>query len=129
MADFLTRIGDPLPYWLQEYVVSFMRNAPVPMKRGRKKATNALRDVTIVQAVAMLANAHDLQPTRNAATADAAPHVECACSILSQALEAHGLKMTEANVAAIWAQAGGSKVLMDADRCEDPCFALLAYDE
>ena len=124
MAEFLTRIGDPLPSWLQEYVISFVRDAPIRRKRGRSKSTNALRDVSIVQVVAMVTEAHDLQPTRNPTTC-----TDCVCSIVSEALAERGIAMTEANVAAIWARAGGSQVLLDAGVCEDPCLALLSYYE
>ena len=78
----------------------------------------------IVQVVAMVTAAYDLQPTRNAATS-----ADCACSIVSEALAERGSEMTEANVAAIWARAGGSEVLLDSGVCEDPCLALLSYYE
>lgn len=122
MAEYLTSIGDPLPSWLQDYVVFFLQHARLPKKRGRSKATNALRDVAIVQTIAMLTNSHDLQPTRNAATT-----LECGCSILSEALLRVGIDMGEANVAAIWSKSGGNKILLDLAPSDDPCFELLGF--
>jgi hypothetical protein len=62
---------------------------------------NLVRDNIIWQAVAMVAQAYGVRPTRNAITKSGAS----ACSIVSQALSRLGIHMTEANVTAIWQQA------------------------
>jgi hypothetical protein len=45
MATFLTEIGDPLPSWLQEYVVFVARKGRVKRsKRGRDPLANLVRN-------------------------------------------------------------------------------------
>jgi hypothetical protein len=101
MATFLTEIGDSLPVWLQEYIVSAARlgwEPRKPRKRGRDPWNHFLRDAAIGQAVGMVTDAFCLAATRNEATT-----AECGCSIVAIALDRYtDVDMTEANVVAIW---------------------------
>jgi hypothetical protein len=99
MAEFLTKIGDPLPHWLQRYIVGSARDRRPTgrRKRGRDPLSNLFRDIVIAQAVAMVTQAYRLRPTRNAATT-----AECGCSIVRTALAAEGSHMSEATVTSIW---------------------------
>jgi hypothetical protein len=101
MADVLTSFGDPLPGWLQKYVVraAMDRKAQLLKKRrGCDPATHLVRNIVIAQVTDMIAQSCDLRPTRNV-TATAG---ECACSIVAKALASLDLHMSEANVARIW---------------------------
>ena len=98
MAAILTDVGDPLPPWLQRYVVVTARAGPEPARRGQHPLDNLIRDFTISAAVKSIADRFDLRPTRNPANTTK----ESGCSIVKQALERAGIHMSEANVAAIW---------------------------
>jgi hypothetical protein len=99
MAQFLTRIGDPLPHWLQDYIVSAATCPKREKKaRGRDPLMNLIRDNIIWQTVNSIVAEHNLAPTRNAATKSEVS----ACSVVAEALAHHGIYMTEANVVSIW---------------------------
>lgn len=111
MANFLTGIDDPLPLWLQDYVLFAAQVGEGRRERGRDAQENFLRDAAIGQAVAMVTDAFDLRPTRNAATS-----AECGCSIVAEALARHfNVHMTEANVVSIWRRT----VEREISRCRD----------
>jgi hypothetical protein len=99
MARFLTTIGDPLPLWLQEYVIldANLLAEQLP-NRGVDPWENVERNIVIANAVEDMRWRHGLRATRNRATSG-----ECACSVVTKALaKYYGLNMTEANVVAIW---------------------------
>jgi hypothetical protein len=98
MANFLTALGDPLPLWLQDYVVAAAQMGEPRRSRGRDPWVNFLRDVAIGQAVGMVTDAFRLKATRNEATT-----VECGCSIVAIAINRYAeFDITEANVVKIW---------------------------
>jgi hypothetical protein len=98
VAKFLTAFGDPLPLWLQEYVVFAANESGTRRsKRGQDPLTNLVRDTIITQAVDMVTHRHGFHPTRNIVTT-----AECGCSIVAKALQHVAIHMSEANVAAIW---------------------------
>jgi hypothetical protein len=98
MALFLTEVGDPLPLWLQEYVVFSAADGEAKgSKRGQNALTNVARDMAIAMATDFITEMYKLRPTRSTAT-----NTECGCSIVAKALEGLSIYMSEANVAAIW---------------------------
>ena len=64
MANFLTKIGDSLPFWLQEYIVSAAQFGKKPRRRGRDPWGNFLRDAAIGQAVEMVTERFGLKRTQ-----------------------------------------------------------------
>jgi hypothetical protein len=105
MAAILTDLGNPLPAWLQEYLVAVVNRKATVRSRGRNPVANIVRDVAISRAVACVSDGYGLPPTRNAATKSA-----CGCSIVAEALAAYcNLHMTEANVTAIWRRGGAAE--------------------
>lgn len=98
MAIFLTEIGDPLPRWLQEYIVSAAMLGSRRRKKGRDPMTYAMRDMVIGQSIAFIADHFGLRATRNAAS----ERTECGCSIVKAALADLGEHKSEAAIAAIW---------------------------
>src|SRR5262249_13573687 len=105
---------EPLPFWLQEYVVCGGEDRPA--KPGTDPATNVVRDALIAEAVDAVtqrqyvlryaSSTHErdffitLRPTRNKATT----HIESGCSIVKKVLaeKEFDWHMTEDNVKAIW---------------------------
>jgi hypothetical protein len=111
MAVFLTGIGDPLPPWLQAYVVSAaQRGLSKNSERARRPMVNFLRNVTIGQTVGMVVEWCNLRPRRRAGA-----HSESACSIVAAALARLGLHMSEANVASIWQSVRDDDMLLHGD--------------
>jgi hypothetical protein len=102
MAALLTAIGDPLPRWLQEYVVVAARAGPACANRGQHPFDNHIRDWAIATLIASACNQYRLRPTRNPTKTNK----ESGCSITKKALEHLGIHMSEANVAAIWQAQG-----------------------
>ena len=97
MANLLTALGDPLPLWLQDYVVAIAQIGEPCRARGRDPWANFLRDVAIGQAVEMVTDAFRLKATRNEATT-----AECGCSIVAIAINRYAeFDLTEANVVKI----------------------------
>jgi hypothetical protein len=93
-------IGDPLPNWLGRYVVLIAAEGKPTAKRGRRPKTKALRDTAIASVAHKISKnygLYGLKPTRNIAS-----EAESACSIVTEALKRHGIKLKEASVNAIW---------------------------
>ena len=107
MAEFLTDIGDPLPIWLQQYIVVERSKKTCP----KRASGNLVRDTVISLAIEHIAMRHAVHPARNPATSAR----ESACSIVQRGLERLGIHMTEANVNAIW-----QKTRKRAERRPDP---------
>ena len=106
MANFLTKIGDSLPLWLQEYIVSAAQFGKKPRRRGRDPWSNFLRDAAIGQAVVMVTQRFGIKATRNDATT-----AECGCSIVAVALDRYSdVDIKEAAVVAIWMRTAGRQL-------------------
>jgi hypothetical protein len=98
MAKILTLFGDPLPKWLQEYIVFAAEDGGEQRsQRGQSPLTNLIRDMVISIAVESISQRYLLRPTRNSTTT-----TESGCSIVAKSLELLGMHMSEANVVAIW---------------------------
>lgn len=98
MAKILTSFGDPLPKWLQEYIVFAAEDGGEQRsQRGQNPLTNLIRDIVISIAVKSISQRYLLRPTRNSTTT-----TESGCSIVAKSLELLGMHMSEANVVAIW---------------------------
>jgi len=88
-----------IPDPLREYVTNllFEKAEEGRRKRGKNPDELASRDYAIMYAVARVAE-HGFDATRTQT------HRECACSIVSQALEKNGVHMSEDNVERIWGE-------------------------
>ena len=117
MADFLADItADPLPVWLQKYIVSVAQLREAPKRRGRNPSDDFLRDMAIGRSVEMVTQRFNLRATRNDATT-----AECGCSIVAIALDRYSdFDMSEANVVAIWRRTVGGKTPSHGEEAELP---------
>lgn len=102
-AKQLTLEGKPLPLDLQQYVVAVATTAHRRRSRGGDPFTNFARDIRIKTAIQRLLK-RGFDATRN----DASKHHECACSIVSTALERLGLSLSEKAVVKIWGDRNGA---------------------
>jgi hypothetical protein len=97
MSLFLTKLGEPLPLWLQEYVVASAHVGGIKPRRGLNPVANAIRDLAIAATVELVAERHRTKHTRSCGT-----ERESACSIVAQSLSCLGTHMSESRVVSIW---------------------------
>jgi hypothetical protein len=110
VACELTEVDEPLPPWLQRYVVRAAKEGKARAARGRRLRDNLERDKQIAHAAFVIAVRYSLHPTRNVATADCAA-TESGCSIVVKAFERLGTALTESAVNRIWNAGGGPELL------------------
>jgi hypothetical protein len=104
-AKWLTDQQQPLPHGLQMYVVYAARHG----FKSRKRFKNTRRDLGIAIAITELVDV-GYRPTRNAGT-----EAPSACSLVSEALPALKINLTERSVEQIWKRIGGKLLLEPSD--------------
>jgi hypothetical protein len=99
LAATLMERGDQLPKSMRDFVIDFLRDPKLETgKRGPKRRTLLIRDMTIGVAVGVVAQDYGFAPTRNRAA-----RRPCAASIVQRALaESIRLHLSEADVVRLW---------------------------
>jgi hypothetical protein len=118
-AERMTAAGQPLPLWLQHYVVRVAAKGKPRAKRGRKvEDYNRARDAAITWATFVIVLRYALKPTRSPGWRTP---VESGCSIVAMALKRLGLDpdMTEGNLDRIWRTGAGPALLTLERRLSD----------
>jgi hypothetical protein len=77
------------------------RARPGEGRHGRHASTHTFRNHLIRETVKSICRQHGFRPTRSSASRDL-DRTECGCSIVSKALQANGIKLSEKRVRVIW---------------------------